>query len=126
MFYPSPIPAEELSARRAITGWWYRSNYRASLQGYRSRGQGDDGWAIRISRPRRRYAFSHAPRGSRARKVHMVRDQIVATRGTAEYRLTRYRCGAHSWHGYLLRDAETVCLQCAVVASGEHMVRIAS
>jgi hypothetical protein len=126
-YHHSPITDIELSARRAICGWRYRNNYRATLQGYRSRGQGDNGWTIRTSHPRRnRYARSHAPRGQRSRHTHMVRDQLIATRHGHEYRLTRYRCGASSWHAALTNTATTICLRCAVAASGAHSVTLAS
>lgn len=110
----------ELSARRAVNGWWYAQNGRARARGYYWGGR-NDGWLIRVSLPRKGFVRSVAPVGrgaSGTRYAHRVRDVLVATRGLHEFRMTRYLCGAYTWHGVLVWETSRVCKRCETAYEG--------
>ena len=74
------------------------------------------GWKVFTSQPHQRYGVAGGNRGAR-RKVHLVRDQIVAKhRLHPEQRMTRWVCGAYTFQGVLQAEATMVCSQCLLVA----------
>lgn len=115
-----PIPRDELEGRRAVHWHWYvYSGTYTPNQALRSRG-GSPQWNVRISRPTRRYAISTGKPGAKVRKIHVVRDQLIATHRTKpEVRCTRYLCGAYSFSAELLRETNIVCSQCHLKDSGQ-------
>lgn len=110
--YPSPISEIEMQARRAISGWWYQHNTTATI--HLLRGSWGTEWKIRQTKPRRPFAISNNPRGNKARKMHRVRDQLVATKDDYEFRVTRYWCGAYAYGVDLHWDTDRVCSMCDV------------
>jgi hypothetical protein len=111
------IAGAELSARRAVNGWWYMQNGRARGRGYYW-GGASEGWKIRISWPRKGFVRSVAPAGRSSRYAHRVRDVLVATRFDQEFRMVRYLCGAYTWHGVLSWETDTVCKRCETAYEG--------
>lgn len=115
------LPRSVLDGRQAVYWSWYCSPRRSSrpygrdLIGHKSGPHFGDypGWKVMSSNPHTRYGMAGGKPGAKNRKVHMVRDQIVAKHEVhAEARLTRWICGAYTFEGILQEDATTVCSAC--------------
>lgn len=110
---------DEREGRRAAVWWSYcwgrkttpHGGYDPILGGH------PEGWEVRVSVPRLyRYGVA-AGRAHPQRKVHMVRDQIVAVKGRTEVRRTAWLCGATTFDAALTKDApDLVCSACLLVS----------
>ncbi len=112
------LSSEVRQGRSAIYWSWYASNRRASLMGYRGfQGrQTNSEWRIMLSLPKRKYGMAVGKQRP-GRKVHIVRDQIVAKHDRhPEQRMTRWLCGAYTYEAALQWDTDSVCSQCLSVA----------
>ena len=114
--------------RSAVYWSWYCSPRRAGTWSYGKNALGHKaynqntefgkypGWRVMVSRPRLRFGMAGGNRGAR-RKVHIVRDQIVAKhKYHPEQRLTRWLCGAYTFAGALQAEVTEVCSACLSVA----------
>lgn len=117
------------TGRAAIYWSWYCSPRRAGGTSYGRNNIGGraynpktwnfgdyPGWRIMYSQPHQRFGVAGGNRGAR-RKVHLVRDQIVAKdKFLPEERCTRWVCGAYTFAAILQPEATVVCSQCLLVA----------
>jgi hypothetical protein len=75
------------------------------------------GWRVMRSQPRMRFGVAGAHPGRSNRKVHIVKDQVVAKHHLYdEQRLTRWLCGTYTFAGILQESADTVCSACLLKA----------
>ena len=107
------------AGRSAVYWSWYCSMRRGG-NGIGSRGwlghNENSEWKIMRADPHQRFGVAGGNRGAR-RKVHMVRDQIIAKhKWHPEARMTRWLCGAYTFDGILQAEAVTVCSACLMKA----------
>lgn len=104
----------EIEGRRACHWSWYCSlRYGGISHAYRGN-PAPDGWRVMCSRPRQRYGMAGGNSGNK-RKVHMVRDQIVAKHPRhPEARLTRWLCGAYTFEAVLQETTDVICSACMI------------
>lgn len=127
------LPQAAKTGRSAVYWSWYCSPRRADFTGrnYGKNGIGHKaynaetatfgdypGWKVMVSHPNQPYGVAGGRRGAN-RKVHMVRDQIVAKhRWHPEQRMTRWLCNAYTFDGILQPTATVVCSGCLMRAQG--------
>lgn len=119
------------TGRAAIYWSWYCSPRRAGVRSYgrnrighraynaETKDFGDyPGWKVMVSHPNQRYGVAGGHRGAN-RKVHMVRDQIVAkTKYLPEERMTRWLCSSFTFEAVLQPSATVVCSACLMKSQG--------
>lgn len=120
------LPNYVREGRCAIHWSWYTSA-RYGAENHGMRGYNPDthtfgdypGWRIMRSQPHKRFGIAGGNRGNRQRKVHIVKDQVVAKHQSGHYddqRLTRWLCGTYTFEAILQETAETVCSACLIKA----------
>lgn len=121
----------------AVYWSWYCSPRRAGERSYGRNNIGNraynqengtfgdyPGWRVMQSQPHNRFGVAGGNRGAR-RKVHLVRDQIVAkAKYQEEQRMTRWLCGAYTFDGVLQPTADVVCSRCLIVAQHRSVERL--
>lgn len=125
------LTAAEREGRGAVYWSWYCSPRRAggwswgrNLIGNKAYNRQNatfgkyPGWRVMVSQPHMRFGIAGGNRGAR-RKVHLVRDQIVAKAQYQEdQRMTRWLCGAYTFEAVLQGSAVLVCSSC--LAKAQH------
>jgi hypothetical protein len=98
---------------------WGRNNIGTRAYNHTNQRFGDyPGWRVLYTQPHQRYGVAGGRRGAK-RKVHLVRDQIIAKHGSGHYaeeRMTRWVCGSYTFQAILQPEADLVCSQCLLVA----------
>lgn len=81
-------------------------------------------WTARLSVHRTKWYGTASARAHPLKKIHIVRDQIVATNGELEVRWTHWLCGADTFAASLTSaKPKLVCSACLLVAQRRSVER---
>lgn len=115
------IDALTRQGRRATTAYAYSFMGKRSVYGPAGPIEHHDDWAVRVSVPRTRFYGTAEGRPSHPlKKVHIVREQIVASHRIAdEVRWTHWLCGGATFEAVLTSEVPArVCAACLLVHQG--------
>lgn len=109
--------------RRATTWYAYRWGRKRSCYGPAGPVEHHDDWAVKVSVPRTRIYGTAEGRQHPLKKVHIIREQIVATNTrfpkTDEVRWTHWLCGATTFEAALTSTKpKVVCAACLIRFQG--------
>lgn len=109
------------SGRRACTWWAYVWGRKRSCYGPAGPVSDHPDWTVRLSTPRTRIYGTAEGRQHPLKKVHICREEVVATHITTsqEVRWTHWLCGATTFDAVLTSTKPTtVCAACLIRFQG--------